>query len=102
MATIWLFQNASRPTGRAANSDGVVATHIEACDHEETGTRTYEALDDSGLSPRSIGRYQTFAEAQAACQRHQGERVSSPRDAARPTEPHEQLKRLLAGERAKA
>jgi hypothetical protein len=102
MAALWIFQNVRDPAICAAGVVDMDATRIEVRDHEETGTRTYEALDYAGPSPRSIGRYRTLVDAKAACQRHTDQKRNSRRDAPRPTESHEELKRLLARESAKA
>ena len=100
MAAIWLFENVADRPGCPVNSVDVETTRIEVRDHEETGTRMYEAVDSSGSSPRCIGRYRTLAEAKAACQRLKEQKSGSPRGDARPTQPHEQLQRLMTSEMA--
>jgi hypothetical protein len=102
MAAIWLFQNVDGPAHHVAGCANIEPTRIEARDHEETGTRIYEAFDNSGAAPRSIGLHRTLADARAACQRHKDQEGAPMRGEAPHVEPHEELKRLLAREPAKA
>jgi hypothetical protein len=102
MAAIWLFQNVGGPAHHVADCASVEPTRIEARDHEETGTRIYEAFDSSGAAPRSIGLYRTLADARAACQRHRDQVGAPMRGEASHVEPHGELRRLLARESAKA
>jgi hypothetical protein len=102
MAASWHFQSVSRPAAGVVGSIHHATTSVEARDDEATGTRTYEAFDNSGPSPRSIGRHRTLVDAKAACETHRDRTGRLERHVARPADTHEQLKRLLARESAKS